>query len=47
MELTKEEKNLLLELITNEQIKHLIPKDQYDTEVYSKLEMLKSKIRKM
>ena len=47
MSLTKEEKDLLLELIFNEQTKHLIAKDQYDTEAYSKLEMLKSKIRKM
>lgn len=47
MKLTTEEKNILLELITNEQLKHLIPKDEYVTEKYSKLEKLKTKIREM
>ena len=47
MKLTKEEKNILLELLTNEQLKHLIPKDEYKTERYSKLEKLKSKIREI
>jgi hypothetical protein len=47
MKLSKEEKNILLELITNEQLKHLIPKDEYRTERYNKLEELKSKIREM
>lgn len=39
--------DILLELITNEQIKHLIPKDEYTTEKYSKLEELKTKIREI
>ena len=47
MKLTKEEKNILLELIVNEQLKHLIPIDAYTTEKYSKLESLKTKIREM
>ena len=45
--LTKEEKQILLELIGNEQLLHLIVKDEYDTERYSILEGLKSKIRSM
>ena len=44
---TEEEKDILLELIINEQIKHLIPKDEYNTHRYSKLEELKTKIREM
>lgn len=47
MQLTIEEKDILLELITNEQLKHLIPKDEYATEKYSKLEKLKTKIREI
>lgn len=42
---TQEEKTILLELIENEQIKHLIPNDEYESEKYSKLEELKVKIR--
>lgn len=45
MTLTKEEKELLLELIFNEQTLHLIAKDKYDTEKYVTLEKLKAKLR--
>lgn len=45
--LTKEEKTTLLELIVNEQVKHLIPNDKYESEKYMKLEELKIKIRDM
>ena len=44
---TKEEKQTLLELICNEQIKHLVAKNEYESERYSKLEELKVKIRDM
>lgn len=44
---TKEEKDILLELITNEQLKNLIPKDKYNTDRYSTLEALKTKIREI
>ena len=47
MKLTKEEKSILLELLTNEQLKHLIPKNEYKTKRYSKLEELKTKIREI
>lgn len=43
--LTKEEKIILLELLINEQIKHLIPNNKYESERYTKLEELKVKIR--
>ena len=43
--LTNEEKKLLFELITNEQLKYLIPKDQYNTNKYNALEALKVKLR--
>lgn len=45
MSLTKEEKELLFELIFNEQIKHLIVKDQYGTNKYIALETLKVKLK--
>ena len=45
MKLTNQEKELLLELIFNEQTKYLIAKDKYDTNRYSALEALKAKIR--
>lgn len=44
---TKEEKNALIELITNEQIKHMIPNDEYETEKYTMLEELKVKVKGM
>lgn len=43
--LSKEERTILLELISNEQIKNLIAKDKYDTDEYISLEALKAKIR--
>ena len=43
--LTKEEKDILIELICNEQTMHMIAKDKYDTEKYSILEELKAKLR--
>ena len=45
--LTKEEKTVLLNLICNEQIKHLVAKEEYDTDEYVSLEKLKLKIRDM
>ena len=45
LKFTKEEKNILLELICNEQTKHLIAKDKYDTDKYIQLEQLKAKIK--
>lgn len=44
---TKEEKDILLELIINEQLTNLIPENGYATEKYSKLEKLKTKIREI
>lgn len=43
--LTNEERNILISLISNEQIKHMIAKDKYDTDEYILLEQLKAKIR--
>lgn len=43
----KEEKDILLELIFNEQTKHLIAKDKYDTDKYLFLEQLKAKIKNL
>lgn len=45
--LTKEEKITLLELICNEQIKHLVANNEYDSDKYKELEELKVKIRDM
>ena len=45
--LTKEERSILLELLINEQIKHLIPKNKYESDKYKSLEELKAKIRVM
>ena len=42
--LSKEEKDILLELICNEQTIHLIPKKKYNSEKYNMLEQLKVKI---
>lgn len=44
---TKDEKTILLQLICNEQIKHHVVKDKYNTDEYVFLEQLKSKIRDM
>lgn len=43
--LTKEERNVLINLLTNEQIKHFIPNNKFDTEEYILLEQLKAKIK--
>lgn len=43
--LTKEERDILIELICNEQIKHLLVKNRYRTGKYSILENLKIKIK--
>ena len=45
--LTKEERELLIELICNEQIMHILPKNEHQTEKYTLLEELKAKIRIM
>ena len=47
MKLTKEEKDILIGLICNEQIVHLIARDKYESDTYVVLENLKAKIRKM
>lgn len=47
MELTREEKDILIELICNEQTIHMIAKDKYDTKKYNILEELKAKLRKV
>ena len=44
---TVEEKNILLELICNEQVLHMVAKDKYETDKYLQLEELKMKIREM
>lgn len=48
MKINTEEKNMLLELIGNEQI-HMIIKDcvRYDSDKYKKLEELKIKIKEL
>lgn len=43
--LSNEERDILIELICNEQIIHMIAKNKYTSEKYSILEQLKSKIR--
>lgn len=43
--LTKEERNMLLELICNEQIKHLIANNKFESDRYNNLEKLKAKIK--
>lgn len=43
--LTKEERTTLLELICNEQIKHLVARAEYESDRYKQLEELKAKIR--
>jgi hypothetical protein len=45
--LTKEEKDVLIKLIENEQIKHMIVNEKYDTEEYILLEQLKVKMKEM
>lgn len=43
--LSDEERELIIELICNEQIKHMIAKNQYESDRYNILEQLKAKIR--
>lgn len=43
--LSNEERDILIELICNEQIIHMIAKNKYTSEKYSILEQLKAKIR--
>lgn len=43
--LSDSERNILIELITNEQIIHIIPKNEYESDAYKFLEQLKAKIR--
>lgn len=43
--LTLEEREMIIELICNEQIKHILTKNEYETERYKYLENLKVKIR--
>lgn len=45
--LTKEERELMIELICNEQIKHIIPNNEHLSDRYGLLELLKTKIRIM
>ena len=42
---TLKQKNILLELICNEQLKHLVTNNKYDSKEYNELEELKVKIR--
>lgn len=44
---TKKEKEILLQLIVNEQVYHMIAKEKYDSDEYKFLEELKVKIREM
>lgn len=43
--LTKEERDILIELICNEQIKHILPNNKHESIRYNMLEQLKAKIR--
>lgn len=43
--LSDDERNILIELITNEQLIHIIPKNEYESDTYKFLEQLKAKIR--
>ena len=43
--LSDDERNIIIELITNEQLIHHIPKDEYGSDTYILLEQLKAKIR--
>ena len=42
---TSEEKQMLIELICNEQVKHMIANDKYESKRYNELERLKAKIK--
>lgn len=41
----KEERDILIELICNEQLLHIIPNNNHETQRYGMLEELKAKIR--
>lgn len=43
--LSDDERNILIELITNEQLLHLLPRMGYESDTYKSLEQLKAKIR--
>lgn len=43
--LSDDERELIIELICNEQIKHMIVNNQYESDKYNALEQLKAKIR--
>lgn len=43
--LSDDERNILIELICNEQLLHILPKDGYVSDTYNQLEQLKAKIR--
>ena len=43
--LTEDERNIIIELITNEQLLHLLPRMGYESDTYITLEQLKAKIR--
>lgn len=43
--LSDDERNSLIELITNEQLKHHIANNDYESDTYKFLEQLKAKVR--
>lgn len=43
--LSKEERDMLIELICQEQIKHIIPNNKHESNTYIAFEKLKAKIR--
>lgn len=43
--LSKEERDILIHLICNEQVKHMVANNKYDSDEYKQLEELKAKIR--
>lgn len=45
--LNDNERNTLIELICREQVIHMIPQKEYDSDKYNMLEALKAKIRVM
>lgn len=42
---SKKEKEILLELLVNEQLKHLIPNNKFQSDKYVTLEKIKSKLK--
>ena len=47
LKLTKEDKDILIELICNEQLYYLVTKNKYESKKYNKLEQLKIKIKEL